>query len=109
MTKTEVDVARVLSAAGWDSRFRPSEAAFEEWRAALSPGRTALPTTTGLLFLGLIALWPNGSPWMLVTVFLIGAVVVFWLLIRNQRARSRAEQRLIEEYRSWNRGNGDRL
>ena len=106
-------MARVLSAAGWDDRFRPSEAAFEEWKAALAPRRTARPTLTGLAFLGVFflwaKLWPGRAPWALLTLAGVSLVVVFWLAIDNLRAIGRSERRLLEEYRAWQRANGDRV
>ena len=96
-------VARVLSAAGWDSEFTPSQEAFEEWKAALAPGRTARPTLAGLAALGVLAIWPGLAPGAAVAVFFVGLVAVLWLSALNLRVRGRAERRLAWEYEAWRR------
>lgn len=95
-------MARVLSAAGWDSEFTPSQEAFEEWKAALAPGRTARPTLAGLAALGVLAIWPGLAPGAAVAVLHRASGCA--LVVRPQPSGARAcRARLAWEYEAWRR------
>lgn len=102
---------RVLSAAGWDKRFSPSPGAMQEWSDALSARRTVRPTLVSLAFAGVLAVWARWFPGRAIPAMLavlgVGFFAVMAFAVRNMRARTRAEMRLLAEYESWTAASGN--
>ena len=100
-------MANVLSAAGWDPRFVPSTAAFEEWKDALSAKRTLRPSLLGILFLLPVFAWGRFWPGQYIPLgvglVIVGFIVTTWFTVDNYRTRTRAERRLTVEYDNWRR------
>jgi hypothetical protein len=98
-------VPAVLGAAGWEPEFSPSDAALNQWKAALAPRKTLRVTAASFVYLAPVAvwawLWPGRAPVALSIYMVLGFAAVMTLVINNYLVRRRAERRLAVEYKHW--------